>query len=201
MNSLVLATLIAVALFLLKSQRERRRISLLAGYLGRFQIEKLMETLNAGYMRALGEEDPQRQQQVWNHMHDTENRLAEQVSALAADIAAADALDTRVSTLGLPIPFADRLLPAATYDLRKALAIHARGIDGAVHGEPDQPAKSRAYTISAELFLMQHTCHWFCKGRAVASARMMVRHKTRYEQLLPSVTPQTASAYKALIGA
>ena len=32
--------------------------------------------------------------------------------------------------------------------------------------------------MSAELFLMQHTCHWYCRSRAVASARMLARHKT-----------------------
>jgi len=199
MNFLVLTVAIAVALALIRSQQERRRIAILAGYLGRFQIERLMETLSTGYMRALGEDDPLRQEPVWNHMRDAELRLAEQVQLLAVDIARADALDMRVSTLGLALPFADRLFPAATFDLRKALAIHARGVHAAVHGDPGQAAKSRAFTISAEFFLLQHTCHWFCKGRSVASARMLVRHKTRYEQLLTAVTPDTARAYQALL--
>lgn len=199
MNFFVLTLTIAVALALLKSQQARRRIGLLAGYLGRYQIEKLMETVSTGYMRALGEDDPARQAPVWNHMRDSELRLAEQVQLLAADIARAAPADMRISTLGLALPFADRLFPGATFDLRKALAIHARGIYAAVHGDPDQAAKSRAFTISAELFLMQHTCHWYCKGRSVASGRMQVRHKTSYAQLLASVAPNTARDYKALL--
>ena len=199
MQFLAWTTLVAITLYLLKSQQERRRIALLAGYLGRYQIEKLMESLIAGYMRALGETDAQRQQQVWNHMHDTETRLSEQVASLANELARADAQDTRVSTLGLALPFVDKLFPAATFDLRKAIAIHAHGIRDAVLADPDLESKSRAFTISAELFLMQHTCHWFCKSRAVASARMVVRHKTGYEQLVASVAPATARAYRSLL--
>ncbi|MDZ4361403.1 MAG: hypothetical protein U1B84_34175, partial [Variovorax sp.] len=60
--------------------------------------------------------------------------------------------------------------------------------------------KSKAFTMSAELFLMQHTCHWFCKSKAVASARMLTRHQTSYEQLLEAVSPETRNAYRALVG-
>ena len=150
-------------------------------------------------MRALGETDAQRQQQVWNHMHDTETRLSEQVASLANELARADAQDTRVSTLGLALPFVDKLFPAATFDLRKAIAIHAHGIRDAVLADPDLESKSRAFTISAELFLMQHTCHWFCKSKTIATARMLARHKTPHEQLVDSVSPQTRSAYLALV--
>ena len=199
MQFLAWTTLVAITLYLLKTQLERQRIALLAGYLGRFQIEKSMETLMQGYMRALGESDAQRQRQVWNHMRDTEIRLSEQAASLATELAGAQEQDTRVSTLGLALPFADKLFPAATFDLRKAIAIHARGIREAVQADPDLEPKNRAFTISAELFLMQHTCHWYCKSRAVASARMVVRHKTGYEQLVASVAPATAKAYRALL--
>jgi hypothetical protein len=57
-----------------------------------------------------------------------------------------------------------------------------------------------AFTISAELFLMQHTCHWFCKSKTVASARVLARHKTTYEQLVAAVAPDTRAAYCALVG-
>jgi hypothetical protein len=53
--------------------------------------------------------------------------------------------------------------------------------------------------LSAELYLMQHTCHWFCKSRTVASARLLARHKTSYQQVLESVSPQTRQAYEALL--
>jgi hypothetical protein len=56
-----------------------------------------------------------------------------------------------------------------------------------------------AFTMSAELFLMQHTCHWFCKSKTVASARMLALHKTTYAQLVASVAPGTRDAYRALI--
>jgi len=54
--------------------------------------------------------------------------------------------------------------------------------------------------MSAELFLMQHTCHWFCKSKVVASARMLARHQTAYAQLVASVAPATREAYTALVG-
>ena len=62
-----------------------------------------------------------------------------------------------------------------------------------------QSPKNKAFTLSAELFLMQHTCHWFCRSKTVASARMLARHKTSYAQLLASVSPETRQAYGALV--
>jgi hypothetical protein len=62
-------------------------------------------------------------------------------------------------------------------------------------------ARDRAYAISAELLLMQHTCHWFCRSKLVASARMLSRHRTSYDQLVSAVLPQTRSEYLALVGA
>ena len=54
--------------------------------------------------------------------------------------------------------------------------------------------------MMAELFLMQHSCHWFCKSKPVASARLILRHQTPYEQVLQSVAPDTRQAYLALTG-
>jgi hypothetical protein len=199
MDILVIAAIVAIAALVVRRQQERQRIVLLATHLGPFQIEKLMATLSDGYLRALGETDPQRQQQVWDHLRGSETALCEQFDQFAARFAAVSADETRVSMIAWSLPWADRLFPAACFDARKAIAIHARGIRRAVHADPDQPAKRRAFTLSAEMFLMQHTCHWFCKSRAVASARMWVRHKTRYEQLFDAVTPETAREYKALL--
>ena len=57
-----------------------------------------------------------------------------------------------------------------------------------------------ADTISAvELFLLQHTCHWYCKSRLVASGRMLARHGTSYHQLLAAVRPRTRADYLALV--
>eukprot|EP01034_Spumella_vulgaris_P022947 gene22951-29132_t len=53
--------------------------------------------------------------------------------------------------------------------------------------------------MTAELFLMQHTCHWYCKSKTIASARMMARHQTPHAQLVDSVSDTTRRAYLALI--
>ena len=59
---------------------------------------------------------------------------------------------------------------------------------------------SEARALLAELYLMQHSCHWYCRSKTIASARMMARHRTPYQQLLESVDPQTREAYLAMIG-
>jgi hypothetical protein len=201
MDYLIFVAAMVVGLSVVRLTYERRHIALLAEYLGRFQIEKLMATLSDGYMRALGESDPQRQQQVWDFLSPSEQALSEQFDQFAAAIAKADEADTRVSTLPVALPWADRLLPQASFDLRKVLAIHARGIRAAVTEYAHESPKNKAYRLSAEMFLMQHTCHWYCKSKSVASARMWVRHKTQYAQLLKAVGAQTARDYRALVGA
>lgn len=200
MEFLTLAMLIAVGAFTLKSRDERRRIALLGSHLGKYQIEKLMENLTEGYMRALGEKDPERREQVWRQMSSSETKLCDQFNRFVADFSKVEEADARVSTLAFPLPYAARLLPASTFDLRKVLLVHAQGVTNAATNSLNRSAKNKAYTMSAELLLMQHSCHWFCKSRAVASARMMVRHKTSYEQLLASVAPETRKAYAALTG-
>ena len=126
--------------------------------------------------------------------------LGRSSAASPAEFARVDAAETRVSTLPVAVPYATRLLPAASFDLRQALLIHARGIAGVMRNEAQRSPKSKAFTMSAELFLMQHTCHWYCKSKTVASARMLTRHQTSYEQLLAAVSPETRSAYSALTG-
>ena len=200
MELFVLATLVAFTLWKLKAQEQGRRIALLGSHLGKYQIEKLMETLTQGYLRALGEDDPQRREQVFNLLRSTEQDLCSQFGRFAADFARADEADTRVSTLPVYLPMAAKLFPKASFDLRQALAIHARGISRAVEDGGQAAEKERAFAISAELFLMQHSCHWFCKSRMVASARMLARHKTSWEQLVAAVLPETRSAYCALVG-
>jgi hypothetical protein len=80
------------------------------------------------------------------------------------------------------------------------LLIHARGIAGVMRNEAGHTPKSKAYMMSAELFLLQHTCHWYCRSKTVASARMIGQHQTQYLQALGAVSPQTREAYRALIG-
>jgi len=200
MEILTLVTLLVIGAYILKSRDQRRRIALLGSHLGKYQIENLMETLTEGYLRCLGEDDAERRQQIWSLLDSTEEKLSAQFDSFAAGFARVDAADARVSKLPLAIPFAHQLLPAATFDLREALAIHARGIAEVMRNESGRTPKAKAFTMSAELFLMQHTCHWFCKSKTVASARMLARHKTSYEQLLDAVSPGTRRAYGVLVG-
>jgi hypothetical protein len=196
----LLAALAAFAAWRFKTLDQGRRIALLGSHLGKYQIEKLMESLTQGYLRALGEPDEDRRGQIFNLLQSTEQDLCGQFERLAADFARADAERTRVSRLPFYLPGAVQLFPTATFDMRQALALHARGIDQAVRNSGELPRKARAFTVSAELFLMQHSCHWFCKSRMVASARMQARHQTSYAQLVAAVTPETRHAYRALVG-
>jgi hypothetical protein len=196
----LLAALVASAAWMLKTLDQRRRIALLGSYLARYQIEKHMETLTQGYLRALGADDPQRSEPIWNMLRSTEQELCNQFKRFAADFSRTDEADARVSKLPIYVPFAARLFPHLTFDMRRALAIHASGISRAALGGGNQSPRATAFTVSAELFLMQHTCHWFCKSKAIASARMLARHNTPYEQLVASVAPETRAAYCTLVG-
>ena len=196
----ILPLMLAIGVYVLKSRDQNRRIALLGSYLGRHQIEKLMESLTEGYLRALGERDPERRAQIWQLLTTSETALCEQFNRFVADFSKVDEADARVSKFALAFPYADKMFPAATFDLRKVLAIHARGITTLANNSVNQPSNNKAFTLSAELFLMQHTCHWFCRSKAVASARMLARHKTSYAQLLDAVAPETRKAYGGLVG-
>jgi len=107
---------------------------------------------------------------------------------------------TQVSTLRVALPYATKLFPRAAFDLRHALAIHANGIAVTVENRRNLSQRDRAYTLTAEMLLMQHTCHWYCRSRSVASARMLARHQTSHAQLIASVSPETRTAYCQLTG-
>jgi hypothetical protein len=200
MEFFTLAILIAIGTYVLKAKDQTRRIRLLGSHLGQFKIEKLMETLTDGYLRCLGEEDAQRREQIWGLLAQSEQALSSQFDRFVAGFAQVEEAQARVSRLPIAIPHADRLFPGATFDVRKAFAIHARGIADAAANRLQQTPKAKAFTMSAELFLMQHTCHWFCRSRAVASARIQLRHETSHAKALASVSPATRSAYSALTG-
>jgi hypothetical protein len=183
--------------WVLKVRQQQRRVALLGRFLSPYSIEKNIEMVTQGYLRALGEDDPARREQVWNLLRSNELELCRQVTQLASDFAMADAASTRVSKLPIWLPFAAAL--AASFDMRKALRVHAQGICRAVDAEASASARDRAFVISAELLLLQHTCHWFCRSKLVASARMLARHRTSYEQLVTSVLPQTRVEYLGLV--
>jgi hypothetical protein len=116
---------------------------------------------------------------------------------LAEAVGAVDGASARVSKLPVSTPWPPG--QGSSFDLRELMRIHARGIARAVQAPPETPARDRAYTIMAEVLLMQHSCHWFCRSRRVASARLQARHRTSYEQVLASVLPQTRAAYVELV--
>ncbi|MES2511915.1 MAG: hypothetical protein V4625_18470 [Pseudomonadota bacterium] len=199
MQFLFLVFLVVAINFFIKKKEQRQRIILLGRQLGQFQIEKLMETLADGYLRALGEADADRREQVWRYLETAEVQFCEQFNKFSAQVLTLDAADTRVSKFAVGFAFATRVFPKATFDLREALAIHAQGIERAAKNAMGRSPRDKAFTLSAELFLMQHTCHWFCNSKDIASARLLMRHKTSYVQVLEAIDPETRAAYLALV--
>lgn len=181
-----------------KHRDQQRRIRLLGSHLARHRIEALMETLLEGYLRALGEATPERRAQVWQTLEGAETALRDQLQQLATGFAEVWGDDALVSTLPLALPHGHKLFPRATFDLRRALALHAEGIARVVQNEAGRTPRDKAYMLSAEVLLLQHTCHWFCRSRAVADARMRARHRTDHAQLVAAVSPETREGYRAL---
>lgn len=201
MDFLALLALAALGLHLLKRRDQQRRIVLLGAKLAPYRIEPQMETLLDGYLRWLDEADEDRRRQIWQTLCATEESLAEQLRRFAADVAAMEAPLAQMSKLPMWLPWAQPLLSGGLlFDVRRAFAIHTKGIAAVAANEPGLADKPRAFMMSAELLLLQHTCHWFCRSKAVASARLLARHGTSYEQVLASVSPRTRSDYLALIG-
>lgn len=175
-----------------------QRVRLLASVLGRFQVEKLMETVIDGYLRALGESVPERSTQVWNMLAQAEATLCGQIETFAMAFAKVGATQARWSILPIAIPFAAKLFPSATADFRDMLRIHADGIASVVYNQARLAQKDRAYMLTAELLLLQHSCNWFCRSKALANARTMSRHHTPHAQVLASVSALTRNAYMLL---
>ena len=193
--SLVLLSL--TTLLLLRAVDQRQRIRVLAGYLQRHRIEPLMQRLNAAYLRALDAPDGAQRDAAWQAQHGTEAQLAEQIERLAADLAQAPAPVPQLSRV--PLPWAPRWLPGTGIDLQRAVRVHAAGIralaDDVTHPRPAE----RARTLLAELYLFQYTCHWFCRSRAVAAARLVVAHHSPLERVIQTVSPTTRHDYQKLI--
>jgi hypothetical protein len=60
--------------------------------------------------------------------------------------------------------------------------------------------RDRAFTLTAEMLLLQHSCLWFCRTQNRASAHLLLRHKTSYAQVVQSVSLPTRQAYCKLVG-
>lgn len=201
MDIFIVVGLLALGLHLLKTREQAQRIALLGSYLARFQIEKLLQQVLDGYQRALGEPDEERQLQVWQYLEQGEQLLREQFSQFAVEFAKVAEPLARGSRFPLALPFVTRLLPTLSFDMRKLLCVHAQGISSATDNALAQSPKRRAFTLMAELLLMQHSCHWFCRSRMVASARLLARQQTSYAQVLSAVMPTTQRAYVAVLTA
>jgi hypothetical protein len=193
MEFLSLLFVLATAIHWLNTQGQRQRTALLAEQLRPFQIEKHMEQLTGAYMRALGETDAERQQQILQLQAPAEQQLAEEFRHLAREFAQLPAPVTRAFKVALP--YIDQLSPKATFDMRRMLQVHAQGIERNVNNLDSLAPKARAFRMMGEMFLMQHSCHWYCKSKSIASARMLTQHQTRYEQALDAVSPETRQAY------
>lgn len=216
MEMLVWAALIAAALHFLNAADQARRIVLLGRHLSRYRIEQLLEQLTRGYQRALAEDDVARSAAIWSSLHPAEDALCGQFGRFAREFAQVAEPQSRVSRLPMAVPWATVWLAQGCFDMRKLVAIHAQGFERAValptqppHGpdaaEPpladsERLARARARVLLAEMLLMQHSCHWYCKSRAVASARLLARQRTSHEQVVATVTADTRRAYSALVG-
>jgi hypothetical protein len=186
---------VAIGFSVLKGREQKQRIALLGSHLARFELEKLMETLIDGYLRALGEASPERQAQVFEHLAAQEEKLRDQFAQFSEAFAQVWADDALSSTLPVAIPLATKLLPAASFDARETMRIHARGIAAVVNQRDGIAVKDRAYMLMSEMLLMQHSCHWYCRSRTVASARLLARHQTQYAQVIEGVSRATRQAY------
>ena len=181
---LMLLVLMLAAIHLLAMRRQGQRVALLSARLKPYRIEALMAELIEGYLRALGENDAGRREQVWVHLEEREVELVGQLQALARDLA-----DAGIEPM-----------PVGRADLRGLIAIHAAGIRRVVANDAGLERPERAFMLCAEMYLLQHSCHWYCRSRAVASARLLARHRTRYAQVLAAVSAQTRDAYLTLVG-
>jgi len=200
MDIFIVLVLLVFALRTLNVRDQRVRITLLGTHLGKYRIEKLMENLTQGYLRALGEVDPERQSAIWSMLSTAELELCEQFKAFVQEFSKVPESSARVSKLLIALPYAAQWLESYSFDARKVLSVHAHAISQATDNCQGQTPKNKAFTLMAELFLMQHTCHWFCRSKLVASARLLTRHQTSYAQVLDAVAPQTRQAYCTLVG-
>lgn len=199
MEPLLLGLLLAVGLQVAVRFEQRDRIALLSGHLMRHNLERDMAQLLQDYLPALTEAEPERRAQRLGLLAQVESRLVGNLQAFSTAFSEVWGEHTRVSRWPVAFPRATRLFPRASFDLRRAIALHADGVARAVANEDGLDDKARAFRITAELLLLQHTCHWFCRSRTVANARLVAHHQSSVEQVLASVTETTRRDYAALV--
>ena len=195
METALILLMVVAAWQVLRVHYQRTHIALLGRHLASLQLERHMETLTEGYTRAIHEETETRQLQILAMFVQTERAVAAQAQSLAESMQKESVQAASMGTLPFCLPYAEQFIPSATRDFRKLLYIHAAGLRHVVDNENGCDAKSRAYQLSAELYLLQHSCHWFCKSRTVAHARLLARHQVHHQKVLESVSDVTRSAY------
>jgi hypothetical protein len=199
MEFLVVVLPMLVSLHLLNRQQQQLRIQRLAALLQPLGLEKLMEQLNTGYLRALGESDPVRSEPIWNLLTESEQRFVDQLQRLSDGAARLNAEQTRISRWPVWAALAARWLPANSFDLRELLRIHARGVADVLRNPQGLARRDQAFMLSADMLLFQHSCQMYCRSRTVASARLLARHQTSHAQALGAASPTTQGAYRALL--
>ncbi len=201
MDILIALAAAFIVFAVLRGREQARRIALLGRVLGPYRIEPMLESLTEGYLRWLHEGDAERRAQIWGTLQATEQTLATQFSRFATDFARVPAPQAQTSKLAFALPYAQPLLPGRLlFDARRLFELHARAIDALARNSAGLPDKERAFQMTAELYLMQHSCHWFCRSKTVASARLLARHKSSHAQVLAAVAPDTRHGYEALVG-
>lgn len=180
----------------LRVRYQRTHIALLRQYLSQLQLERHMETLTTTYTRAIHEQAETRQLQVLATVNQTEQTVVAQLQRLADGLKKESATATTMSVLAFNFPFLASMFSNMKRDFRELVQIHADGLRYVVENTDTLSPKDRAYHLSAELYLFQHSCHWFCKSRTVADARLMLRHKVDHKKVLASVSEPTRVAYE-----
>ncbi len=195
MNIALILLLAALGWQVLRVRYQRTHIALLGRHLANLQLERHMETLTEGYTRAIRETAETRRLQVLDMFTQTERAVAAQTQSLALAMQKESLQAASMGSLPFCLPYAERFLPSVTLDFRELLHIHAAGLRHVVDNEAGWDPNNRAYHLSAELYLFQHSCHWFCKSRTVADARLLRRHQVNHQKVLESVSDVTRLAY------
>lgn len=191
---LLLATVIVWRL--LCTHYQKAHIALLGKHLAPLQLEKHIETLTQGYVRAIHADTESRQLQILDSFAQTEQAIASQIQSLAHNMQKESEINTSMGTLSFCVPYIERFAPSLCRDFRQLLHIHAQGIQSVVDNDSNWNPKDRAFHLSAEIYLFQNSCHWFCKSRTIANARLQVQHKVSFQKTLDSVSETTRAAYQ-----
>lgn len=199
MEFLLILGLLALGVRFAQVSEQRERVNLLADQLRPYGIEQHMARLIEGYLRAASEPDSDRAGPVWQTLEPVESALERDMGQLTESIRKVWGESMRVSRLPVHVPQVTRFFPGVGFDFRALVSLHAQGLAAALRNPDGLGYRDRAFRVTAELMLFQHSCHWYCRSKTVADARLLLAHQTAYAQVLAAVTPQTRAAYQALI--